>query len=256
MWFKVDDRFHSSRKMLAIPRRIRLAAVGLWAIAGSWTAGEELDGLVPDYMVEEWGGTDELVEALVRAGLWVPVDGGTRFANWAEWQPTREQLDEKRENDRSRKAEWRRRKAASASRHNGTDAGQTRDSHGTDTIVPSNPTRPDPTRPIEEANASSTSPRGDGGFAEFYLAYPRKVGKDAARRAFEKAAKSSGPEVIIAGARRFAADPNLPDKQFIPHPATWLNAGRWDDEPLPPRSQGPMLPPPEDFGQDEWLFRS
>lgn len=93
------------------------------------------------------------------------------------------------------------------------------------------------------------------GFAEFYLIYPRKVGKEAARKAFEKAAKSTEPEVIIEGARRFAADPNLPEKQFIPHPATWLNAGRWDDEPLPPRvgAEHPEVP---DYGRDEWMYRA
>lgn len=77
------------------------------------------------------------------------------------------------------------------------------------------------------------------GFAEFYMAYPRKVAKDAARRAFEKAAKSTDPGVIVEGARRFAADPNLPEKQYIPYPATWLNDGRWDDEALPQRSAAP-----------------
>ena len=73
-------------------------------------------------------------------------------------------------------------------------------------------------------------------FQSFYTTYPRKAGKEAARRAFVKASKRlGGYQEIIDGARRFAADPNLPEKQFIPHPATWLNAGRWDDEPLPSR---------------------
>jgi len=75
-----------------------------------------------------------------------------------------------------------------------------------------------------------------GAFDTFWSAYPRKVGKDAARRAFDKAARRVGHDTITAGAYRFAADPNLPAKEFIPHPATWLNAGRWDDEPLPPRT--------------------
>ena len=38
-WFKVDDGFHSSRKVLSIPRRSRLAAIGAWTIAGAWCAG-------------------------------------------------------------------------------------------------------------------------------------------------------------------------------------------------------------------------
>lgn len=76
-------------------------------------------------------------------------------------------------------------------------------------------------------------------FDSFYAAYPRHVGRAAAEKAFAKAVRVATAEVIIAGAKRFAADPNLPPKehaQFIPHPATWLNAGRWDDDPLPPRA--------------------
>ncbi|PRB01783.1 helix-turn-helix domain-containing protein [Microbacterium sp. MYb64] len=97
-------------------------------------------------------------------------------------------------------------------------------------------------------------PRVRPGFAEFYLIYPRKVGREAARKAFEKAVKQATPEAVIEGARRFASDPNLPDKQFIPHPATWLNAGRWDDEPLPPRDDVAVVA--NDFGRDEWMYRA
>lgn len=73
------------------------------------------------------------------------------------------------------------------------------------------------------------------GFAEFYDAYPRKVGRQEALKAFIKATRSTKPTVIVAGALRYARDPNLPDKEYIPHPATWLNRGGWDDEPCPPR---------------------
>jgi len=75
-----------------------------------------------------------------------------------------------------------------------------------------------------------------GKFDEFWAAYPKRVGKDAARKAFTKAIKRASIETILAGARRYASDPNLPEKQFIPDPATWLNAGRWGDEPCPPRT--------------------
>lgn len=93
------------------------------------------------------------------------------------------------------------------------------------------------------------------GFAEFYLIYPRKAGKEAARRAWEKAVRGTEPEAIIEGVKRFASDPNMPDKQFIPHPATWLNAGRWDDEPLPARQGGELSEVP-DFGRDDWMYRA
>lgn len=82
-------------------------------------------------------------------------------------------------------------------------------------------------------NLSIVSPRDL--FAEFWSVYPRKVGKQAAAAKFEQLAKKLDVTVVVEGARRFAEDPNLPDPQFIPHPLTWLNQGRWEDEPLPPR---------------------
>jgi len=89
---------------------------------------------------------------------------------------------------------------------------------------------------------------GPGSFAEFYMAYPRKVGKEAARKAFLLATKKVDASVILAGARRYASDPNLPGKQFIPYPATWLNHGQWDDEALPTRAEDQRLENP-----DAWM---
>jgi len=84
--------------------------------------------------------------------------------------------------------------------------------------------------------------RGCGGkgsdFESFWAVYPRHVGKQDARRSWDTAVKHAKPKVILAAATRFANDPNLPlDKNFIPHPSTWLNQGRWEDEPLPPRPE-------------------
>ena len=71
-------------------------------------------------------------------------------------------------------------------------------------------------------------------FVAFWNAYPRKVAKRAAEAAWEKAIRDASPEEIIAGAQRYNDDPNR-HPSFTPHPATWLNQGRWADEPLPPR---------------------
>jgi hypothetical protein len=71
-------------------------------------------------------------------------------------------------------------------------------------------------------------------FEAFWQEYPRKVGKKQALKAWQAALKDAAAEAIIAGAVRLAADPNRVP-QFTPHPATWLNRGGWDDEPLPAR---------------------
>jgi hypothetical protein len=73
-------------------------------------------------------------------------------------------------------------------------------------------------------------------FDAFWSAYPNKVDKGRARKAFAKIAVELLP-VVVAGAERFASDPNLPGKQYIPYPATWLNGERWEDGPLPERGR-------------------
>lgn len=73
-------------------------------------------------------------------------------------------------------------------------------------------------------------------FDEFWSACPRKVGKQKARAKYVAAVKRAGGEQpVIDGMRRLAADPNLPEPQFIPHPTTWLERDGWDDDPLPSR---------------------
>lgn len=72
------------------------------------------------------------------------------------------------------------------------------------------------------------------GFDDFWAVYPRREAKAAARRAWNNAAKHATPAQIVAGAARYRDDPNR-DPAYTAHPATWLNAGRWDDDPLPAR---------------------
>lgn len=72
-------------------------------------------------------------------------------------------------------------------------------------------------------------------FKEFWDAYPRKASKGAARTAWSKAIAKADPSVIIAAAAAYRDDPNREDG-FTAHAATWLNQERWDDEPLPSRT--------------------
>lgn len=79
----------------------------------------------------------------------------------------------------------------------------------------------------------STPARTKSDFLDFYAAYPRHVGKEAARRAFEKAVKAGTPAAdIVEGARRYTAATAAAgtETRYIAHPATWLNAGRWSDD--------------------------
>lgn len=63
--------------------------------------------------------------------------------------------------------------------------------------------------------------------------YPRKVGKDAAWRVWmrKKHELPLANELAAILARQCHCEQWQRDGgQYIPHPATWLNQGRWQDE--------------------------
>ena len=76
-------------------------------------------------------------------------------------------------------------------------------------------------------------------FESFWEAYPRKVAKKEALRAFVKAREEVELEELVKATYEFANDANLPETQFIPYPATWLNRASWLDGPLPERIKSP-----------------
>ena len=64
-----------------------------------------------------------------------------------------------------------------------------------------------------------------------YQAYPRHVAPAAAYRAIGKALRVKSFDYLIAAVNRYAKSVQGTDPQYIAHPATWFNAGRYDDEP-------------------------
>lgn len=74
-------------------------------------------------------------------------------------------------------------------------------------------------------------------FDLFWMAYPRKQEKTAARKKFTQLTTGKNavdPQAIITGAARYAADPNR-EPEYTKLAPTWLNKGCWEDDPLPSR---------------------
>jgi DNA-binding Lrp family transcriptional regulator len=70
-------------------------------------------------------------------------------------------------------------------------------------------------------------------FEKFYESYPRKISKQLAENAFKKLKLANGDyNKIMAALEKQKAKwiETGQDKQFIPHPSTWLNQKRWEDE--------------------------
>ena len=71
-------------------------------------------------------------------------------------------------------------------------------------------------------------------FERFWNSYPRKVGKQAARRAFEQAEIPVDRLLAALERQRGAPQWQRDNGRYIPNPATWLNEGRWEDETAAP----------------------
>jgi hypothetical protein len=77
------------------------------------------------------------------------------------------------------------------------------------------------------------SANGLMGFKEFWAAYPRKKSKAAAERAWAKIRPGEELQAEILAALEQAKQSRDWQKeggQYIPYPATWLNARGWEDE--------------------------
>jgi len=104
-WFKVDDNlaFHPKALIAGNP------ALGLWVRAGSWSSQQLSDGFIPGDIARSLG-TKGQADRLITAGLWLPTGTGYEFHQWAERQPTRKDIEERRQANAERIKEWRRRR--------------------------------------------------------------------------------------------------------------------------------------------------
>lgn len=84
--------------------------------------------------------------------------------------------------------------------------------------------------PIKKPRKERSASLEIDGFAEWYAAYPRKVARGEAARAYIAARRQVSGEVLLAGAKRYAGQVAGADPKYVAHPASWLRAGRWADE--------------------------
>jgi len=68
-------------------------------------------------------------------------------------------------------------------------------------------------------------------FEQFWTAYPRKTNKGFARTVFGRIKPNPGmlKKMIVAIEQQKSSD-QWKDPKYIPHPSTWLNGERWEDE--------------------------
>lgn len=148
VWFKVDDALAMHVKAFMAGNQ----PLGLWVRAGSWCMQQLTDGHIPSGVVTALGGTWDDAASLVNAGLWHVADGGYQFHDWADYQPTREQIEAERAKTRERVEKHRANKASNASGNGVTNGGGTG--------APSRPVPTPTTTYVSESSHVSTARDG------------------------------------------------------------------------------------------------
>ena len=211
-WVRLDDDFLGD----PVIANLSDSALVLWIAGIAYSNRKLTDGFIPHGVGITLrycdGNPTPYIRELEAVGRWVPVEGGWKIHRYLDWQPSKEAVLEDREHLSSIRREAGRRGAQA--RWNGKMAN------------------------AKQTDGPNPNPNPKY-FSNFYAAYPRHVGRRAAERAFAAALKRAPAGTIIAGAKRLADDPNLPEPTFIPYPATWLNRDGWEDEPLPARDVKP-----------------
>ncbi|MCK9569785.1 hypothetical protein M0R72_12650 [Candidatus Pacearchaeota archaeon] len=91
----------------------------------------------------------------------------------------------------------------------------------------------------KERKKDAAAPLSISSFDVWWKAYPKKSGKEAARKAYAAALKRLGMSgnkradaeaMLLEAVRAYAASPKA-NSAFCWNPATWLNQGHWEDDP-------------------------
>ena len=202
-WIKLDDSLPNNPKILPLSDgAFRLYIEGLCYANQYLTDGYLANAVL--IRLDQGNNRDELVWAK----LWIESEDGICINDYTEHQSSKADVEAKKEQVRDRVTRYRTKSNAVGN---------------ADVTLSETEYR----NRIQNTDTEA--------FDRFWSVYPRKAGKQDAQRSFERALKVATLNEILAGAQKYADDPNRV-AQFTAHPSTWLNQGRWSDDPLPRRT--------------------
>lgn len=113
---------------------------------------------------------------------------------------------------------------------------------------------------IEQINNTPASRAGgqDDSFSVFWEAYPKKVSKPDAMKAWKKLKPNAKlMQAIMEGLSRWKQSDqwNREAGQYIPYPATWLNKRRWEDD-IPNPAPAPAAQPARTVTAQQYTQRN
>lgn len=252
VWGKVYGDLWSHPKFITLDPR----AGFLWLKALSYSKAMSTYGVIGRQLLPIFVATEDDAQILVDAGLWIETAAGWRFHDWDDYQTSRER-DEHVSQKRSEAGK-------KGGRPRRQDRPVTSTVKQTETNLVS---KPEATVKQDESNAKAElereleperethtpeqgellatpepSPRKRGSayvypdaFEAFWKAYPRKDDKAKALEVWRRVVREIPNADLIAGAERYRDDPNRTPGQYTKLATSWLNAGAWENGPLPPR---------------------
>lgn len=146
-WVRLDDNFADHPKIIALSdSAFRLFITGL-----CYSNRQLTDGIIPYRMVQAWVGENPMKpsDELEDQDLWARVESGFLILSYAEYQPTRDQVEKKREQVKERLNRYRETQKKRVS-----NAYQVRSGNANETPPP---TQPNPTQPTTLDISNDTS---------------------------------------------------------------------------------------------------
>lgn len=224
-WARIHDGAMSHPKIMALSD----SAFRVWVKGLAYCQLNLTDGLIPMQAAKELGASKRLISELISPlsgyefALWEVHPIGFCVRDYLFWNDSRERIQTKQLEAKERRRRWEEKQQSERVQ-------EQRQERVPNSVPNVRHTIPLHTTPVLIRESPSDSPA----FDEFWAAYPKKVGKDAARKAFAK----RRPDADLLDAMLSALSAQSRSEQwrrdggrFVPHPSTWLNEGRWQDEP-------------------------
>ena len=233
MWVKIDDGFASHPKILKAGPMALVLQIRAICYASVHKTDGFLDRAITDFLTRD---LEPLLshcswpDYMVMHGLWDedPDNRCYRIHHYLQWNISKEAFSviKKKKSDAGKKgmkSRWNKEKSIITDVITGVD--NTTITPLSISIVTSLPLS------SRSGGEKIVKKRGEVEFEQFWAAYPRKVGKKAALKAWMAATDQPPLPEILAAVGRGARSAKWQEEHgtYIPNPATWLNQGRWDD---------------------------
>ncbi|NCB64533.1 MAG: hypothetical protein EOM52_13275, partial [Clostridia bacterium] len=250
-WLQVHQTLKDHRKLFDAADELEVAPphmmgllISFWLWALDNAPSGSLEGVTPRMIARaaQWDGpAEKLTAALIRAGWLDERDDGTlEIHDWYEYAG---KLIDQRQAEKERSK--RRRTATAPPSDDAPDDRRTTSGQPADdrekaagrvdqSRVPKTRVDNTPPTPSDEGSDGAKKSTIEARFDEFWGAYPKRVGKQAALKSWKRIAPTAelhGKIMQAVNVQKRWDQWCRDNGRYIPNPATWLNQGRWDDEP-------------------------